>query len=133
MYDISRVFNYFFHDITRGILSKFCMISSGFSPESLQQPSAFIGCVKDVRFSDGTNDISANIHSQGALEEGCMSACGTDNTCQNNGKCVNLYTDTQCDCFQTGYHGDTCDKQGSYCYLTRSFLGEKGKKYCFSM
>ena len=84
----------------------------GYPPESLQQPSSFVGCFKDIRFSDGKTEASAEIHDKGDLEAGCISACDTDNRCQHGGKCVNLYTATECDCFQTGHHGSRCEKEG---------------------
>jgi len=54
----------------------------------------------------------AELHDKGDLEAGCISACETENPCQYGGRCVNLYTSVECDCFQTSHHGGYCEKEG---------------------
>ena len=41
---------------------------------------------------------------------GCFDKCRTEQShqCQNNGRCKNMYTRTECDCRGTGYTGKTC-------------------------
>jgi len=46
------------------------------------------------------------------VASGCIDRCHGGDRCKNNGRCVNLYTDFECDCFGTDYEGRTCEKQG---------------------
>ena len=89
----------------------------GYPPESLQQPSSFVGCFKDIQFGDNKNELAAELYDKSDLQAGCVSACDTDNPCQHGGKCVNLYTSIECDCFQTGHHGSHCEKEGEKCVM----------------
>lgn len=40
-----------------------------------------------------------------------------ENRCRNGGRCINRYASTGCDCFGTGYEGDSCDYDSKYLNL----------------
>ncbi len=86
----------------------------GFSPDKLQQPSQFIGCIRGVKFLEGTRVIPSEETDEGALQEGCLDRCETQNPCQNDGGCVNHYTEAVCDCYGTGHEGAYCDEPGNW-------------------
>ena len=88
----------------------------GFPPDSIHQPSSFIGCVRDIRFFSDDTLTEVPIHSKGGLHSGCKNQCavvrGEPAACHNDGRCINHYTHVSCDCFDTGYQGDYCEIQG---------------------
>lgn len=43
----------------------------------------------------------------------CADKCST-NKCLNKGRCVNLFVKSGCDCFGTGYQGETCKQRESH-------------------
>ena len=102
--------------------STYLIILAGFSPEKLQAPSDFIGCVRGVRFLQGAAtsgdlerpdlELAVPIHARAEVTDGCVNACDAHNMCVHGGMCLNYYTYTTCDCFGSGYEGRYCQRPG---------------------
>lgn len=46
----------------------------------------------------------------GSVAFECADKC-SDNKCLNKGRCVNQFVKSKCDCFGTGYQGETCKQR----------------------
>ncbi|XP_014668445.1 PREDICTED: uncharacterized protein LOC106809758 [Priapulus caudatus] len=64
----------------------------------------YIGCMSDIQFQgDALKPTSSDM-----LQDGCVNQCDVANRCVK-GTCINLYTNTTCDCFGTDFEGALCD------------------------
>eukprot|EP00794_Sanderia_malayensis_P010825 gene10825-11977_t len=70
----------------------------------------FVGCIGSVMYL-GSNGEEArpDLVKKNNVMEGCSNACHT-NPCKNNGRCLNLFFSTSCDCIGTGFEGPLCTK-----------------------
>ncbi len=58
--------------------------------------------------------------SSAGVQRGCADRCEEDNPCIHGGLCINHYTHTTCDCFNTRYEGQFCEREGAaLCYTTK--------------
>ncbi|KAJ7365339.1 hypothetical protein OS493_005444 [Desmophyllum pertusum] len=77
--------------------------------------SRFLGCITDIELFEYSNSGQGN-RRKGVLEKsdgispGCIDKCQRENTCLNNGTCLNRFTTTGCDCTATGYRGQACEQ-----------------------
>ncbi|GFR22715.1 protocadherin-like wing polarity protein stan [Trichonephila clavata] len=69
----------------------------------------FIGCLGNIMFSQSGNPLSpTKIILDNQLFHGCVDQCDITNPCLYNGRCINHYTHTSCDCFGTGHEDKIC-------------------------
>ena len=72
----------------------------------------FVGCIKDLRYGSGS--LAAvpvkKVYKVGSVAFECADKC-SDNKCLNKGRCVNQFVKSKCDCFGTGYQGETCKQR----------------------
>lgn len=71
----------------------------------------FIGCMGYIQFNTISSNSSRITIKSSHAENGCIDLCLTENICENNGKCINHYTKTSCDCFGTKYEGKMCEQK----------------------
>ncbi|XP_076463197.1 axotactin-like isoform X3 [Babylonia areolata] len=90
-------------------------------PKEASSPdhTSFVGCLKDLQFStdpSATPLLPVPVGRREGVRAGCVDRCegggGADTRCQNQGRCVNLYTRFHCDCFGTDFEGQSCETQG---------------------
>lgn len=108
----------------KGLIIKSPMYFGGLPPNlganRVTQPSVillnrFIGCITDIDLlesSSGRGNTKADTTVENAAEvaPGCTDMCERNNTCLNNGSCLNRFIASGCDCVATGYRGDTCEQ-----------------------
>ncbi|XP_038056828.1 neurexin-4-like [Patiria miniata] len=72
------------------------------------------GCVEDIYFwIDGMESWKVmNYSMQAGTVPGCVDLCASEMPCLN-GRCVNSYASTYCDCFGSGHHGPACEIPGN--------------------
>lgn len=96
--------------------------------------NGMVGCIHGLIINDQKiNASSIKLDSNANIElDKCkiIDRC-TPNLCQNNGRCTQDIEKYECDCSQTGFYGDKCEKYKykSSCAEYRH-LGLKTKSYC---
>lgn len=74
----------------------------------------FIGCLGNIQFSHSGNSLSSTkVFLENQLSQSCIDQCTKKNPCLFNGKCINHYTHTSCDCFGTGHEDKICFNSGN--------------------
>ncbi|GIY29013.1 contactin-associated protein like 5-1 [Caerostris darwini] len=69
----------------------------------------FTGCLGNIMFSQSGNPLTpTKIILENQLAHGCLDQCEITNPCLYNGRCINHYTHTSCDCFGTGHEDKIC-------------------------
>ncbi|KAG8179803.1 hypothetical protein JTE90_025970, partial [Oedothorax gibbosus] len=69
----------------------------------------FTGCMGNIMFRQAANPLSpTKIILSNQLFPECLDKCETENPCLFNGRCINHYTHTSCDCFGTGHEDKIC-------------------------
>ncbi|KAL8576553.1 hypothetical protein ACOMHN_003111 [Nucella lapillus] len=93
--------------------------------------TSFVGCLGDLRYSTDPSPSSLQpvpVDTREGVAPGCLNKCegggegggggqggegkaGGGRKCENNGRCVNLYTGYHCDCFGTDFQGRNCETE----------------------
>ncbi|XP_055933048.1 axotactin-like [Argiope bruennichi] len=69
----------------------------------------FVGCMGTIMFSQSGNPLSpTKIILANQLVHGCIDQCEISNPCLYDGRCINHYTHTSCDCFGTRHEDKIC-------------------------
>lgn len=71
----------------------------------------FVGCVKKLLITKTTTNLerAVLIKSKGT-KSGCLNECRARNPCLNNGNCINRFSRAKCNCTDTGFEGEKCEK-----------------------
>lgn len=118
----------------KGLIVKSPMYFGGFPPNlganRVTEPSVlllnrFIGCIMDSEFLRSSSDqgnkiIKTIVENSDEVIPGCIDECEKNNTCINNGTCLNRFITTACDCTTTGYRGGFCERALPVIGLSRS-------------
>ncbi|XP_035227051.1 contactin-associated protein like 5-3-like, partial [Stegodyphus dumicola] len=69
----------------------------------------FIGCLGKIMFSHSGTPLSpTRVILENQLHHKYVDLCEKKNPCLYNGRCINHYTHTSCDCFGTGHEDKIC-------------------------
>ncbi|XP_022097030.1 neurexin-1a-like isoform X2 [Acanthaster planci] len=85
--------------------------SSAMAPKDFHH---LTGCMDSIYFlTDGMESWNhMNYTMQEGTVPGCVDLCASEMPCLN-GRCINSYASTYCDCFESGYHGHKCEIPGN--------------------
>ncbi|XP_018023847.1 uncharacterized protein LOC108679669 isoform X2 [Hyalella azteca] len=120
------------YENSRTLQDSFLMVLLGGAETSRMHAKipGFIGCLSGLKIGPHAiklTDRSVWIWSHTNYELGCYAPCESSTPCRNKGVCLNVFDKkrkllTECDCSETSYVGQQCDKEVAYRFSGEDYL-----------
>lgn len=83
-------------------------------------PAVFEGCISDIRFNRAPNGglERARLRRSKKATNTCKGDCEKrPERCANDGRCIDMIRDSECDCRETEYEGRSCAKRSTVVFM----------------